>query len=94
MESGGIMSASFDDGDVWDASSLSLDMLSIGVGPVDFGVGADTFFGVCLTSSSDSLSSEAGAQTGVEVAEEPRVHQVKSDDQVIRAPIQAPLNED
>ena len=46
MESGGIMSASFDDGDVWDASSLSLDMLSIGVGPVDFGVGADTFFGV------------------------------------------------
>ena len=35
MESGGIMSASFDDGDVWDASSLSLDMLSIGVGPVD-----------------------------------------------------------
>ena len=53
MESGGIMSASFDDGDVWDASSLSLDMLSIGVGPVDFGVGADTFFGFCLTSSSD-----------------------------------------
>ena len=60
MESGGIMSASFDDGDVWDASSLSLDMLSIGVGPVDFGHGADTIYGVCLTSRSDSYFRSGG----------------------------------
>lgn len=54
MGSGGIISAGFDDGDdVWGASSLSLDMLSIGVGPVDFGVGVDMFFGDCLTSSPD-----------------------------------------
>lgn len=95
MGSGGIISAGFDDGDdVWGASSLSLDMLSIGVGPVDFGVGVDMFFGDCLTSSPDWSFPEARAQVGVEVAEEPRVHKVKSDDQVIRAPIQAPLNED